>query len=111
METKKNKFQTFIRNEEHERFNAEIASLVGAVDLEGCNLSNQDLRQFNLRTANLRNAYMKMADLRGVDLSEAQMDGASINRAHISGAFFPRTVPAQEIWLSIEHGTRMRATP
>jgi uncharacterized protein YjbI with pentapeptide repeats len=51
---------------------------------------------------------MKLADLRGVDLSCANLDGASINRAHISGAFFPREIPAQEILLSIEHGTRMR---
>jgi uncharacterized protein YjbI with pentapeptide repeats len=110
VETKKNTFQSYIRNDEAERFNSEIATLAGPVDLENCDLSNQDLRRFNLRSANLRNAYLKMADLRGVDLSDAQMDGASINRAHISGAFFPRNIPAQEVWLSIEHGTRMRAT-
>jgi len=108
METRKNKYQVYIREDEPERFNAEIATLVGAVDLEGCDLSNQDLRKFTLRTANLRNAHTKMADLRGgVDLSEAQLDGASINRAHISGAFFPRNIPAQEIRLSVEYGTRM----
>ena len=108
METRKNTYQAYIRDDEPERFNAEIATLAGAVDLEGCDLSNQDLRKFTLRTANLRNAYLKMADLRGVDLSEAQMDGASINRAHISGAFFPRNISAQEIRLSVEFGTRMR---
>ena len=111
METKKNKFQAYIRSDDAERFNAEIAALGGSVDLENCDLSNQDLRRFNLRSANLRNAYLKMADLRGVDLSSAQMDGASINRAHISGAFFPRSIPAQEVLLSVEHGTRMRAAP
>jgi uncharacterized protein YjbI with pentapeptide repeats len=108
VESKKNVYQTYIRSDESARFNAEIADLGAPVDLEGCDLSNQDLRKFDLRTANLRNAYLKMTDLRGVDLSEAQMDGASINRARISGAFFPRNIPAREILLSVEHGTRMR---
>ena len=108
MELNKNKFQEYIRNEQSERFNTAVAELPGPVDLENCNLSNQNLRKFNLRTANLRNAYLKMADLRGVDLSEACLEGASINRAHISGVFFPRNLDAQEIRLSLEHGTRMR---
>ena len=108
MHIRKNKFHSYVRDEEPEKFNREILELDGPVDLEECDLSNLDLRSFNLKTANLKNSYLKHADLRGVDLSEAQMDGASINQARISGAFFPRTIPAREIQLSVEHGTRIR---
>jgi len=108
MNLKKNKFHAYIRNEEHEKFNTELASAGDPVDLENCDLSNLDLRGFNLNNANLRNSYLKMADLRGVDLSNAQMEGASVNRAHISGAYFPRNISAAEIMLSVDKGTRMR---
>ena len=108
MQIRKNKFHSYIRDEEPEKFNKEIETLDSPVDLEGCDLSNLDLRGFNLRTANLKNSYLKHADLRGVDLSEAQMEGASINQARISGAYFPRNLPAREIQLSVEHGTRLR---
>jgi uncharacterized protein YjbI with pentapeptide repeats len=48
------------------------------------------------------------ADLRGVDFSKACLVGASINGARISGGFFPVELSANEISLSIQHGTRMR---
>jgi len=108
MDLKKNKFHAYIRNEEHEKFNAELSALSEPVDLENCDLSNLDLRGFNLKHANLKNSYLKMADLRGVDLSDAHMEGASINRAHVSGAYFPKNISAAEIMLSVEKGTRMR---
>jgi len=108
MHIRKNKFHSYVRDEEPEKFNSEIQKLDGPVDLEDCDLSNLDLRSFNLRTANLQNSYLKHADLRGVDLSEAQMEGASINQARISGAYFPRSISAREIQLSVEHGTRIR---
>jgi uncharacterized protein YjbI with pentapeptide repeats len=108
VERQKNAFQGHIRDEAHEKFNKDIGALDGKVDLENCDLSNQDLRKFNLRCANLKNTYLKMADLRGVDLSQAQLEGASINGARISGAFFPQTISAQEILLSVQHGTSLR---
>lgn len=108
MEINKNRFHSYSRNEEPERFNAETAALPGPLDLEGCDLCIQDLRKSNLRTANLRNAYLKLAHPGGADLSEAQMDGASTHRSHLSEVFFPRNRPAQEILLPIEHGSRMR---
>ncbi|MEI6128078.1 MAG: pentapeptide repeat-containing protein [Pseudomonadota bacterium] len=110
MEMRKNKFHAYARDEEFEKFNSELKTLTEPVDLESCDLSNLDLRKFNLKTANLKNSYLKMADLRGADLSEAYLEGASINRAHISGAYFPKNVSAEEIQLSVEHGTRIRYT-
>jgi len=46
--------------------------------------------------------------LPGVDFSKACRVGASINGARISGGFFPVELNANEISLSIQHGTRMR---
>lgn len=108
MEIRKNTFHGYLRDDEPDRFNAEVAALTDRVDLSDCDLSNLDLRHANLRRADLRGAYMKLADLRGVDLSEALLDGASINRARVGGCFFPRGIHASEIRLSVEYGTRLR---
>jgi uncharacterized protein YjbI with pentapeptide repeats len=53
-------------------------------------------------------AYLRHADLRGLDLSETNLEGASINSAKISGTYFPTTLSAEEITLSLVHGTRLR---
>lgn len=81
-----------------------------------CDLTNVDLRGLDLRgldTAGLdfSDSYFRDTDLRGVDFSEAVLDGASIRGARISGTKFPRDIPAEEIRLSWELGTRMRARP
>jgi uncharacterized protein YjbI with pentapeptide repeats len=78
-------------------------------DLRDADLRGADLRGLNLRRADLRGSYLRLGDLRGVDLSEADLDGASVNEARISGTLFPRTLPAEEISLSVWKGTRMRA--
>ena len=54
------------------------------------------------------NCYFRAADLRGIDFSNARLEGASINGAPISGAFFPAELSADEIMLSVNHGTHMR---
>jgi hypothetical protein len=36
------------------------------------------------------------------------MEGASMINANVSGAYFPKDLSAEEIRLSLEHGTRMR---
>jgi len=41
-------------------------------------------------------------------LSTTLLDGASIGGAKISGTLFPRNLDAEEITLSLVHGTRMR---
>ena len=51
-----------------------------------------------------------MSNLRGIDFSEARLEGASIHGAQISGVYFPAQLRADEISLSLEHGTRMRYT-
>jgi uncharacterized protein YjbI with pentapeptide repeats len=80
---------------------------------ETCDLRNADLRGTDLRDLDAHNldmsgAYLRHADLRGLDLSETNLEGASINSAKISGTYFPATLSAEEITLSLVHGTRLR---
>ena len=80
---------------------------------EYCNLKSCDFRSIDLQGIDavgldFRGAYFRMADLRGVDFRGSLLDGASINGAKISGTYFPLDISAQEILLSLEHGTRLR---
>jgi len=77
-------------------------------DLRGSDLRTMDLRKLDARGLDLRDCYFRQADLRGIDFSEANLEGASINAAKISGAYFPPELSAEEITLSLTHGTRMR---
>ncbi|NOT28720.1 MAG: pentapeptide repeat-containing protein [Acidobacteria bacterium] len=85
-----------------------LASQADTVDLSGTNLRGADLRKANLRNADLRGAYCHSADLRGVDLSEALLEGASFHLARVSGAYFPPSLSAEELQLSLDLGTRVR---
>ena len=96
-----------LREEKYDEFNARAAE--EPVDLENGDLRMVDLRRANLTGANLRGAYLRNADLRGVDLSKADLAGASLHDARISGCLFPESIPADEIALSVVHGTRMRS--
>ena len=80
-------------------------------DLTGVDLRGLDLRGLDAAGLDLRGSYFRDADLRGIDFSTADLDGASIRGARISGTLFPRNLSAEEIRLSWEHGTRMRARP
>lgn len=91
-------------------FNRLVEQAGGAVDLTGAQFRGYDLRKFNLTHADLSGAYLRNADLRGLDLSQANMKGASLKDAKISGTLFPDNLPAPEIRLSWEFGTRMRTT-
>lgn len=105
---KEGSLSELLRDEKVEAFNREVAA--GAVlDLVDANLRMVNLRGAKLRNADLRGAYLRNADLRGVDLSGANLDGASIYQARVSGTFFPADLPAEEIRLSLDHGTRLRA--
>ncbi len=79
-----------------------------SVDLRGADLRGADLRGLNVEGLDLGNAYLRHADLRGLDLSQINLEGASINSAKISGTYFPSTLSADEISLSLVHGTRLR---
>lgn len=84
------------------RSNGENCDLAGT-DLRGC-----DLRNLEAAGLDMRDCYMRQADLRGIDFSETNLEGASISGAKISGAYFPKELRAEEILLSLTHGTRMR---
>ena len=82
---------------------------------ESCDLCNADFRGLELCGwepvgLDLSNGYFRQADLRGVDLSTCRLAGASIHSAKISGVLFPKSLSAEEISLSLLHGTRMRAS-
>jgi uncharacterized protein YjbI with pentapeptide repeats len=81
---------------------------------ENCDLAYADFRAVDLRGLDatgldFSNAYFRQADLRGINFSRANLNGASINAAKISGTFFPSNIHADEILLSLQHGTRLRA--
>lgn len=96
-----------LRRGEVERFN-EARRAGASCDLCGADLRGADLRELDARGLDLGDAYLRQADLRGLDLREARLVGASIYGAKISGAYFPAELPAEEITLSLLHGTRMR---
>jgi hypothetical protein len=77
-------------------------------DLRNANLSGLDLRQADLNGLDLSGCYLRGANLRGVDLSGCNLQGASLKSALVSGALFPENISAEELRLSLEHGTRIR---
>jgi len=97
-----------LREGQSEAFNAWVAAH-GPADLTGANLRMADLRGADLKGASLRGAYLRAADLRGQDLSSCDLAGASLAGAKVSGALFPADIGADEITLSLAHGTRLRA--
>ena len=78
--------------------------------IHGADLCGIDLRDLHTQNLDMRDCHLRRTDLRGVDLSSALLDGASIGGAKISGALFPKNLSAEEITLSLVHGTRMRVT-
>ena len=77
-------------------------------DFSGLDFRGLDLRTLDARGLDMSNGYFRQSDLRGVDFSETRLEGASINAAKVSGTLFPRELSAEEITLSLLHGTRMR---
>ncbi len=96
-----------LRDGATEEFNTRRAA-GESCDLTGCDFRTLDLRKLNAKGLDLSDCYFRQTDLRGVDLSEANLEGASINAAKISGAYFPKQLSADELNLSLTHGTRMR---
>lgn len=77
-------------------------------DLRGSDLRGLDLRGLDAQGLDLGDSYLRQSDLRGIDFSTSNLAGASISGAKISGAYFPAELDAEEITLSLLHGTRMR---
>lgn len=77
-------------------------------DLTAADFRNVDLTGLNADGLDLSHCYFKMSNLRGIDFTNTLLHGASIHGAQISGVCFPDSLQANEILLSLEHGTRMR---
>ena len=77
-------------------------------DLQGADFRNVDLTGIDADGLDLIDCYFRMSNLRGIDFSNTKLEGASIHGAQISGVLFPSALNANEILLSLEHGTRMR---
>ncbi len=80
---------------------------------ESCDLRGADLRHANLRDLeaaglDMRDCRLHQTDLRGIDLRQTRLEGANIAGAKISGSYFPEELSAEEINLSLQHGTRFR---
>ena len=86
----------------------QLKKSVPEVDLRGGDFCGKDLRKLEADKLDMRDCRLGHADLRGIDFSNARLDGASIDGARISGTLFPSSISAQEINLSLVHGTRMR---
>jgi len=86
----------------------ELTQGMDVVDYSFANLGGVDLRKVEMGRMIIQGARLKGADLRGLDLSGHDLDGVSLNNARISGVLFPRNLAADEILMSVEHGTRIR---
>jgi hypothetical protein len=73
-----------------------------------CELTGMDLRDIDADGLDLTDACLNDADLRGVDLRGAILRGATLHGARIAGAYFGDELRAEEIDLSLQHGTRLR---
>lgn len=78
------------------------------IDFSDGDLRAADFRKANLSKVILRGAYLKLADLRGCDLRHLDLEGCSLHQAKVGGAYFPNNLPAEEIRLSVQEGTRIR---
>jgi uncharacterized protein YjbI with pentapeptide repeats len=106
-EIKDNPLFQLLRHGKIAEFNAQRED-GAALDLRNTDLRGVDLRGLNARGLDLADCYLRQADLRGIDFSATNLEGASISGAKISGTYFPVALSAQEITLSLLHGTRMR---
>lgn len=97
-----------LRKEDIAAFNAEKSARGDLPSFAHGDFRGLDLRGLNAHGLDLSHAYFRGADLRGIDFSHSSMEGASIAGAKISGCFFPHRLEAEEIVMSLTHGTRMR---
>ena len=96
-----------LQEENVDRFNS-LVEAGQAPDLRNSNLSGLDLRQATLKGLDLSGCYFRGTNLSGLDLSGCNLYGASLRSANISGVLFPGNIPADEIRLSVDLGTRIR---
>lgn len=101
------KLYELLQDEQIEQFNA-LREAGHQVDLRGALLRGLDLRGLNVAGLDLQDCYFRGSDLRGVDFREANLEGVSMAEAQISGCYFPASLTAEEIRMSVELGTRIR---
>ncbi|PSF12381.1 hypothetical protein C7H09_04005 [Marinobacter fuscus] len=99
-----------LRNEDIDAFNAEKTRHSELPSFAHGDFRGLDLRGLDAQGLDFRHGYFRGADLRGIDFSKSRMEGASIASAKISGCYFPHRLAADEIVMSLNHGTRMRYT-
>ena len=98
-----------LREGEVDEFNRRKAA-GESCDLTHCDFRGLDLRDWDASGLDLSGCYFRQTDLRGLDMSTCRLHGASVHSAKISGVLFPAVIAAEEISLSLLHGTRMRAS-
>ncbi len=96
-----------LRNEDVPAFNKQRQKLDSS-QLKGCDYRGLDLRVIEVDGLDFSDAYFRGTDLRGIDFRQCNLRGASLAEAKISGCYFPLEIPAAEITLSLERGTRLR---
>lgn len=96
-----------IRDEKVEQFNKQ-KSEGKSCDLTGCDFKGLDLRNLDVSGLDFTDAYFRGADLRSLDFRGCKLAGASLADSKISGCFFPDDITADEILMSVQHGTRLR---
>ncbi|ARU58738.1 hypothetical protein OLMES_4749 [Oleiphilus messinensis] len=97
-----------LRAERIADFNTQKQNTAILPDLSFCDFRGLDLRGMHAEGLNFSNAYFRGADLRGIDFRQCTLEGASIAGTKISGCYFPEALSADEIVMSLNHGTRMR---
>lgn len=103
-----NPLYSLLREGKIDEFNQRVAA-GEPVDLTSCDFRHLNLQGLQAKGLDFSNSYFRQADLRGIDFTEClSMEGASIHAAKISGVYFPKQLDANEVLLSLEHGTRMR---
>lgn len=100
---------TLLHNEDIQGFNASRPT-DQPVDLTGGDFRGLDLRLLDASRINFSNAYFRGCDLRGLDLRTCNLEGASLAHAQISGTYFPSSLSADEILMSVNFGTRLRCS-
>ncbi len=106
-EIKKDPLYLLLREGKVEEFNQRKAR-GETFDLTYCDFRGLDLRGMDTTHVDFGNSYFRQTDLRGLDLSSCNLAGVSLNGAKISGTLFPDQYSADEIVMSLQHGTRLR---
>jgi len=110
MEIRHDTINDLLRDEDMDKVNALLADgsapCFSNTDLGGLNLSGFDIQ--SKQALDFSNSRLCRSDLRGLDLSHCNLQGASLKEAKVSGVLFPAAIPAQEIAMSLQHGTRIR---